>query len=300
MKSKGAKIKWTHQIELPSGVTPGHWKPCYEHYGLAKINFKNKRVLDIGCLDGLYSFYSEKQGAKEVVAIDINDINQGQFRKEFNPTKGKATGFMHAHQALKSKVKYLFPYSVYDLDKKVTGKFDIVLCLGLIYHLAHPVLALEKINQITHKGGIVVIETEVSNTFTRFYHRFQFKHGKVAPNHKMQKKLKERSLKYFLSHSAKGRLLKTFLSSKVQAILWKIVNPFFDKGGNIYKNDISNFFVMDHKTIERMIDFTGFKIKKKIPNPLSSRMTYLCLKMKEIDPIYAYDSFTKKKFETNL
>ena len=207
---------------------------------------------------------------------------------------------MYAHKALKSKVKYLFPYSVYDLDEKIIGKFDIVLCLGLIYHLAHPILALEKINQITRKGGIIVIEAEISNTFMRFYHQLQFKYGKTEHNPKIQKNLKRRSWKYFVSHSARACLLKTFLDSKIKAILWKIVNPFFDKGGDIFKNDISNFFIMDDKTIERIIDFTGFKIEKKIPNPLSNRIAYICRKMKEIDPIYAYNSYTKKKFVTNI
>lgn len=300
MKSKKRKIKWTHKIELPSGITPGHWEPCHEHYGLTDINFKNKRVLDVGCLDGLYSFYAEKQGAKEVVAIDINDTKQGQFGKEFNIFQGQNTGFMYAHNALKSKVKYFFPYSVYDLDEKIIGKFDIVLFLGVIYHLAHPILALEKINQVTRKGGIVAIETEISNTFICFYHKFQFKHGKTEDNPKIQKNLKSMSWKYFVSHSAKARLLKTFLSSKFQAILWKIVNRFFDKGGDSFKNDTTNFFIMDDKTIERIIDFTGFKIEKKIPNPLSNRMAYICRKMKKIDPVYGYNSFAKKKFVTKI
>lgn len=300
MKSKLEKIKWTHQIELPSGITPGIWEPGYEHYGLTGINFKNKKVLDVGCLDGLYSFYAEKQKAKEVVAIDINDTNEGQFGKEFNLSRGQNTGFLYAHKALKSKVKYLFPYSVYDLDEKIIGKFDIVLCLGLIYHLAHPILALEKINQVTKISGLIVIETEVSDTFTRFYQKFQFKHGETISNPKVQKNLKSISWKYFVSHSAKARLLKTFLRSKIQAILWKIINPFFDKGGNDYKNDVSNFYIMDDKTIERIIDFTGYKIEKKIPNPLSNRMTYICHKMKQINPVYAYNSYTKKKFVTNI
>lgn len=51
------KIKWVHQIKLPNGkVTPGKFLPSYETYGLPDINFKNKRVLDIGCNDGIYTF----------------------------------------------------------------------------------------------------------------------------------------------------------------------------------------------------------------------------------------------------
>lgn len=288
------KIKWTHKIKLPSGTTPGDWDQCFEQYGLTGIDFKGKSVLDIGCLDGLYSFYAEQKGASRILSIDINDINEGQFGKEFNTTGGKDTGYLYAHNALKSKAEYLFPYSVYDFDKDKIGTFDIVLCLGLIYHLAHPVLALEKINQITKIQGIAVIETEVSPTFSRFYHKFQFHHPRIIDT-SPSKRIRQSLWHYFLSHSNKTRLLKTLIKSQAEYYFWKIVGLFFDKGGDVYKNDISNFFIMDDKTIERMIDFTGFEIERKIPNPLSNRMTYICKKMKEVDAYYSHNSFTNKE-----
>jgi len=288
------KIKWTHQIQLPTGVTPGEWAPCFEQYGLVNIDFKGKSVLDIGCLDGLYSFYAEEKGASSVLSLEINDTNEGQFGKEFNTANGNNTGYLFAHKALKSKAEYLFPYSVYDLDKQKLGTFDVVLCLGLIYHLAHPILALEKINQITKKNGSVIIETEVSPAFSQFYHKFQFTHPRIIDN-SPSKKIRQSLWRHLLYHPNKPRLLKTFIKSRLQYYLWKIVSPFFDKGGDIYKNDVSNFFVMDDKTIERIIDFAGFRIEKKIPNPLSNRITYICKKMKEIDPYYAYNSFTNNK-----
>lgn len=288
------KIKWTHQIELPSGVTPGEWAPCYEQYGLTDLDFKGKSVLDIGCLDGLYSFYAEKRGAYRVLSIDVNDTNEGQFGKEFNTSKGNNTGYLYAHEALKSKAEYIFPYSIYDLEKKKIGTFDIVLCLGLIYHLAHPILALEKINQITKNKGHVILETEISPTFSKFFHKFKFHHPKVVDN-SHAKKIRVALWRHFLSHPNKPRLIKALITSRVNYYLWKILSVIFDENTDVYKNDISNFFIMDDVTIERMIDFSGFKIEKKIPNPLSNRMTYICTKMKEIDPFYAHNSFINKK-----
>lgn len=288
------KIKWTHKIDLPTGTTPGLWDQCFEQYGLIGIDFKGKSVLDVGCLDGLYSFYAEKKGASRVLSIDINDVNEGQFGKEFNTSGAKNTGYLFAHNALKSKAEYLFPYSVYDFNKNKTGSFDIVLCLGLIYHLAHPIFALEKINQVMKKNGTLIIETEVSPTFSKFYHKFQFNHPRIidtSPSGKIRQSL----WRYFLNHSNKVRLIKTFIKSRLEYYLWKIVSIFFDQGGDAYKNDISNFFIMDDKTIERMIDLAGFQIERKIPNPLSNRMTYICKKMKKIDSYYAYDSFTNKE-----
>lgn len=51
-------IYWIHQIPLPDGtVTPGKSRPAIDHFGLEEVSVNEKRVLDIGCLDGLYTFY---------------------------------------------------------------------------------------------------------------------------------------------------------------------------------------------------------------------------------------------------
>ena len=241
------KIKWTHQIQLPTGVTPGEWAPCFEQYGLVNIDFKGKSVLDIGCLDGLYSFYAEEKGASSVLSLEINDTNEGQFGKEFNTANGNNTGYLFAHKALKSKAEYLFPYSVYDLDKQKLGTFDVVLCLGLIYHLAHPILALEKINQITKKNGSVIIETEVSPAFSQFYHKFQFTHPRIIDN-SPSKKIRQSLWRHLLYHPNKPRLLKTFIKfnrvfylaggfafllAHYGSWLWNCSNKFYAVNGKI-------------------------------------------------------------------
>ncbi len=46
-----------------------------------------------------------------------------------------------------------------DLDAADTGEFDIAFCLGILYHLENPVLAMKKLSAVTKK--IIVIETEV-------------------------------------------------------------------------------------------------------------------------------------------
>lgn len=150
MNYKYKGISWIHRIELSSGkVTPGKWPPNFEEYGLYDINFKNKRVLDIGCLNGVYSFFAEKQGAKKVLSIDILE------NKEKGHPQGSQTteGYLYAHRSLRSKSKYIFPLSLYDLNKRKFGEFDVVLMLGVIYHLAHPILSLEKINKIMRGGA---------------------------------------------------------------------------------------------------------------------------------------------------
>jgi GT2 family glycosyltransferase/SAM-dependent methyltransferase len=90
-----------------------------------------KRVLDIGAWDGWFSFEMERRGA-EVVAIDVWD----------NPR------FHHMHELLGSRVDYRV-MDVYDLSPARVGRFDIVLLLAVLYHLKHPLLALERVCAVT-------------------------------------------------------------------------------------------------------------------------------------------------------
>src|SRR5687768_7795990 len=93
------KLRWVHSIDLGNGiVTPGHWgqhPPILKKF-IDSIDFRGKKVLDIGCWDGLWSFEAEKRGAAEVYATDL--ISQRNFHQL--PT------FELASRVLRSKVKY--------------------------------------------------------------------------------------------------------------------------------------------------------------------------------------------------
>jgi len=88
------------------------------------------RVLDVGCCEGFFSFEAERRGAREVIAID--------------PVPGSLRRLNICGEYLGSKVTGL-ACSVYDLDPKTFGTFDMVFFFGVLYHLRHPLLALEKI-----------------------------------------------------------------------------------------------------------------------------------------------------------
>jgi tRNA (mo5U34)-methyltransferase len=115
-------------------------------------NLTGLSVLDIGCWDGFYSFECEKRGAERVVASDVWE------------TSGRSA-FDFARDQLGSKVEPL-EVSVYDLDPHA-GRFDVVLFLGVLYHLKHPLLAIEKVASMTKPGGLAIVDTVIDTQTMR-------------------------------------------------------------------------------------------------------------------------------------
>ena len=125
------RYKFYHRIELPGGiVTPGHraGEPQQDlvRRNLDSLEVRGKRVLDVGCRDGLFCFEAERRGASEVIGID-NELSHG------------ATEFLIPH--LKSDVK-MYEMNVIDLASDTFGKFDLIICPGVLYHLRYPFVAL--------------------------------------------------------------------------------------------------------------------------------------------------------------
>lgn len=149
-------MQWYHKIELGKGiVTPGNdyddlWTPLKQE--MKKVDFTNKKVLDIGCWDGLWSFEAEKLGAAEVLATDIH--SQRSFGDQGSST------FEFAKTHLNSRVKYK-EVSVYELDNYFKNEFDVVIFFGVLYHLRYPQLGIAKIRKTLKEGGILLLETAV-------------------------------------------------------------------------------------------------------------------------------------------
>jgi tRNA (mo5U34)-methyltransferase len=127
---------WWHSFELPDGTAiAGVNSLDAQKTRIARFpipaDLSGKRVLDIGAWDGWFTFEMERRGA-EVVAIDRWD----------NPR------FREMHAALGSRADYR-QMNVYDVSPAKLGRFDIVLFLGVLYHLKHPLLALERVCSVT-------------------------------------------------------------------------------------------------------------------------------------------------------
>src|SRR5262249_21194629 len=82
----------------------------------------------------------------EVIALTLEDPD--------------SVGFPRLQQALDSRVRFVCQ-SVYNLDPAELGQFDVVLFLGVLYHLRYPLLAVDKIRNVCR--GSVYIETHVSS-----------------------------------------------------------------------------------------------------------------------------------------
>jgi tRNA (mo5U34)-methyltransferase len=140
--------KWHHRIE----VAPGVWTPGLQDTPavLSQIgmpeDLSGMKVLDIGARDGFFTFEAERRGAAEVVAIDNE-----------SPHK---TGFSIAAELLDSKATYITE-NVYSLNPERYGHFDLVLFLGVIYHLRHPLLALDRIHDVCAPEALLLLETHM-------------------------------------------------------------------------------------------------------------------------------------------
>ncbi len=142
---------WWHQIELRPGiVTPGpsDCEKLKDIYGIPG-DLTGETVLDVGCWDGYYSFLCERRGASKVVASDLwEPAGRGAFDL--------------AREELGSDVIPL-PADVYDLDIHLEERFGVVLFLGVLYHLKHPMLGLEAVAERTRPDGKVIVDTVISH-----------------------------------------------------------------------------------------------------------------------------------------
>jgi tRNA (mo5U34)-methyltransferase len=151
LKSRAAAIRWYHTIDLGGVVTSGIDDTPQR---LARVqlpgSLKGLTVLDIGAWDGFFSFECERRGAARVVATDYYSWHGGGW--------GTKAGFNLARQALGSRVEDV-DIDVMDLSPARVGIFDVVLFLGVLYHLRHPFLALERIAPLA--GRQLIVETVV-------------------------------------------------------------------------------------------------------------------------------------------
>jgi tRNA (mo5U34)-methyltransferase len=158
-----ANIRWFHQIDLGDGVvTPGHDKSGekLKRIGLPQ-DLRGKTVLDVGAWDGYFSFEAERRGADRVVAID-----PATWRAPLgpeNPWSGQE-GFQLARRVLQSRVEDV-DIGLEELSPERIGTFDLVLFMGVFYHLPDPLPILERVASVASER--LILETHADLLWLR-------------------------------------------------------------------------------------------------------------------------------------
>jgi len=148
-------IDWWHAIDLGQGiVTPGpDPTPLRVPELQIPADLTGMSVLDVGAWDGFFSFEAERRGAARVLATDSFCWGQGGW--------GTKAGFELARRALRSRVEDL-TIDPLDLSPEKVGTFDLVFFFGVLYHMRHPLLALERVFSVTRNH--LILNTHVDLT----------------------------------------------------------------------------------------------------------------------------------------
>ena len=130
--------QWFHNLDLRGVQTaPDHFLGDYPQAKWQRFSaaipedLTGKSVLDVGCNAGFYSIQMKRRGADRVVAIDTDEQYLAQAR------------FAAKVSNAEIEFRNLSVYRVADLHEQ----FDLVLFMGVLYHLRHPLLALELLHE---------------------------------------------------------------------------------------------------------------------------------------------------------
>ena len=130
--------QWFHNLDLGGVKTaPDHFLGDYPEVKWQRFassipdDLTGKSVLDVGCNAGFYSIQMKRRGADRVVGIDMDEkyLDQARFAAKVNDAE--------------IEFRNLSVYRVGELHEK----FDLVLFMGVLYHLRHPLLALDLLHE---------------------------------------------------------------------------------------------------------------------------------------------------------
>jgi len=152
LRSRAAAITWFHSIDLGHGIVTRGDDKSPRKLGQVRIpdRLDGLSVLDVGAWDGFFSFEAERRGASRVLAADSYCWSGKDGCTQ--------DGFNLAREALQSKVEDV-EIEVLDLSPERIGTFDVVLFLGVLYHMKHPHVALERVASVAR--DLLILETHV-------------------------------------------------------------------------------------------------------------------------------------------
>ncbi len=151
------EIRWFHSFDLGDGETIEGIKPLHilrqEADLILERDLTGKTVLDIGAWDGFFSFEAERRGAARVVATDHFSWSGDGWADR--------RGFDYVHQRLGSRIEAI-DADIHELPNLNLGQFDIVLFLGVFYHLKDPYVGLETAARMSQDQLVVETATALA------------------------------------------------------------------------------------------------------------------------------------------
>ncbi len=211
--------QWFHNLDLGGVQTaPDHFLGDYPAVKWAGFkhaipeDLSGKSVLDIGCNGGFYSIEMKRRGAERVLAIDFDEgyLDQARYAAEVN----------------KADIEFR-NMSVYDLPN-LGERFDIVLFMGVLYHLRHPLFVLDLLHDYVCQDLLI----------------FQ----------SMQR------------GSAENVALKRDYPFSEEAIFNDAAYPKLHFVENNYSGDCTNWWIPNRACAEAMLRSSGFDIRE-VPEP---------------------------------
>jgi tRNA (mo5U34)-methyltransferase len=137
---------WFHNIDLGGVATaPEHVLGDYPSVKWRRFahaipaDLAGRTVLDVGCNGGFYSIEMKRRGAARVVGVDWDERYLAQAR------------FAAGVLAIDIEFRRMSVYDVGELGER----FDLVLFMGVLYHLRHPLLALDLLHE--HAVGDLLV-----------------------------------------------------------------------------------------------------------------------------------------------
>jgi len=155
---------WYHRIELPGGVVTPGWAPVNKDAYRVPADLSGKTVLDVGAWDGFWTFEALRRGASRVLAVDdfsdlLGQLEDRQGGWETFDLCREALGYDEA-RCQRDEM------SVYELTPERVGRFDIVFFFGTLYHLRHPLLALDRLAAVCEEA--IYVESAILDDYSPY------------------------------------------------------------------------------------------------------------------------------------
>jgi tRNA (mo5U34)-methyltransferase len=131
-------------FELFGTFIDSEWR-SYIKYNLLEPHFdlKDKCVADIGCNNGYYLFRMLEKNPKKLVGFD--------------PSVHYKTQFDFINHFLKTSIE--FELLGIEHLPFYESKFDVIFCLGVLYHRSDPITSLKALKNGLNSGGYVILDT---------------------------------------------------------------------------------------------------------------------------------------------